>query len=117
MFGAIVSTAVGLITSVFGSKKAKKERAQLQRYQASSSYVSALRSVELEREQRQLSAAIATEQKGYVEGVRSLESELFRSVENAELLKGAGPVLKPLPIESFLLPVGLALVARMVFRK
>ncbi|MBA7519569.1 hypothetical protein ES705_11648 [subsurface metagenome] len=114
--GTVVGLFVSLLASVFSGKEAEKAREEQQAYLASQSYASAVRSVELQREQRQLSAELAASSKAYSETVEDLQTQMVTAMENAELVTGSDPVFKKLPVEKILLPVVIAIIAKQVFK-
>ncbi|MBA7476282.1 hypothetical protein ES707_11665 [subsurface metagenome] len=113
---AIISFITSLFTSLKSSKDAEAALKEQQEYLASQSYASAVRSVELQREQRQLSAELATSSKAYSETVEDLQTQMVTAMENAELVTGSDPVFKKLPVEKILLPVVIAIIVKQVFR-
>lgn len=112
--GAVLSFAL----SSWSSGKQKDLLEEQQQYQASQSYSAAVRSVALTREQRQQAAQLAAEGEAASEEILDLQTQMAKALENAQLVEGgtSGPIVKPVPVESILLPAAIAYAVSLVMK-
>lgn len=118
--GAIFAAFMSLVGSLSSSRDKRKQRNAVEeqlRYQASSSYASTVRSIELTREQRQLERGMAEDHGEFSQEIKDLSSEMTTALENADLVRGSGPILKEIPVEKILIPVLMAYLATVVFKE